>query len=186
MFALGTNWGGLMVVTGTSPPTVQAQSLLSRLLGRKGTQGKSELPGRGARPDGSGAGSWVPTPSGLWSWFSCPTQVPSRLLSALSSCNWSDEGSACSLEAGAWGLAWQPPPPPLPPTPPEGSTPGHVMGAQPSRHTPVLSAHRERSLNLENPQTVNQSLCSRLWMCREAPRSMLLDARCATHRKPPL
>ena len=37
-----------MVVTGTSPPTVQAQSLLSRLLGRKGTQGKSELPGRGA------------------------------------------------------------------------------------------------------------------------------------------
>lgn len=106
MFALGTNWGGLMVVTGTSPPTAQAQSLLSRLLGRKGTQGKSELPGRGARPDGSGAGSWVPTPSGLWSWLSCPTQVPSRLLSALSSCNWSDEGSACSLEAGAWGLAW--------------------------------------------------------------------------------
>lgn len=44
-----------MVVTGTSPPTVQAQSLLSRLLGRKGTQSKSELPGRGARPDGRGS-----------------------------------------------------------------------------------------------------------------------------------
>lgn len=44
-----------MVATGASPPTVCAQSLLSHPLGRKGTQGESELPGRGARPDGRGS-----------------------------------------------------------------------------------------------------------------------------------
>lgn len=83
-----------------------------------------------------GAGSWVLTLSGLWSCLSCPAQVPSRLLSALSSYNWRDKGSAYSLEVGAWDLAWpattsSPSSPPHPKAAPQVMSWGHTPADTP-------------------------------------------------------